>query len=119
MSLIGKLTDTEKLMIGEYIDSYASDESRRVASVEHILRLWDKNKSVYLDRLLDGQLMITKKVTYKQDTDETAEEVRRAILKNKDANKFLSDWRNMFGWFDYPGRDLPDDVRFNLYDMPN
>lgn len=119
MSLIGKLTDTEKLMIGEYIDSYASDESQRVASVEHILRLWDKNKSVYLDRLLDGQLMITKKVTYKQDTDETAEEVRCAILKNKDASKFLSDWRNMFGWFDYPGRDLPDDVRFNLYDMPN
>lgn len=119
MSLIDKLTEQEIRMIGDYIDTYSSNETRRTASVQHLLRLWDSNKSIYLDRLFGGDLTITKKITYKQDIEETAEEIRIAILKNSEASGFLHKWRNMFGWFDYPGRDLPDDVRFNLYDMPN
>ena len=119
MSLIDKLTDTEKRMMESYIDRYAMDDTYRTASIEYLLRFWDKNKSEYLDRLFEGNLTISKMVTFKQDVEETADEIRRIVMHDKVANKFLMEWRNTFGWYDCPGADLPEEVRYNCYDMPN
>ena len=122
MSLIDVLTEKDKEMITAYIDWYACEDSGRTASVEHLLRFWDEAKSGYLYKLLGNQLTVTKPVTFKQDIDETAEEVRRAIQVSSGASEFLARWRREFGWRGYgdPNActdDLPEDVRYELYAM--
>lgn len=121
MSLINKIPDAELKMIERYIDDYGCTDTKRIASVEHILRFWDSAKSDYLYNLLGDQLMITKEITFKQDMDELTEEVRKAISHNKAANEFLSEWRTTFGWHLFPRTEiedkLPEEVKNNLYCM--
>jgi hypothetical protein len=91
--------------------------------VDHILRIWEREKSKALANIFGGQLMITRPITFKQDIEETCEEVRKAISENPDANSFLYDWRDKFGWHHWDNHkylgfidnDIDDEVKHYLY----
>lgn len=120
MSLIENISKNEKELMEKYIDNYASEQyGIRSASIDYLLRFWDREKEKYLFKLLGNQLMVTKEITFKQDIEETAEEVSRAIMANSNASKFMNEWRQNFGWI-FGGsivQHIPSDVRRSLYDM--
>lgn len=118
MSVMNKLTAKDKEMIGAYIDAYAGDDHYHSASIEYLLRFWEENKNEYLGDLLGGELSVTKEITFKQDIDETSEEVRLAVMHNKEASAFLSSWRDKFGW-SYAEKEIPRDIAYILYNMPS
>ena len=121
MSLRDKLSAKEKKMIEYYIDRNASDESSRVADVDHILRLWDREKSKAISNLFGGELMITQPVTFKQDVEETSQEIQHAVMTNDDAKEFLTMWRQKFGWTPIWGEDplteveMDEDAKYSVY----
>ena len=115
MSLVDKLTDREKTMIEKYIDAYATYDVQRTASVDHLLRFWDQAKSEYLADMFNGQLMITKPVTFVQGEEELQEQIGKALRDNQDALDFCTTWRDKFGWSHDDAMD--EQVRWNLYRM--
>jgi hypothetical protein len=70
MNLIELLTPEEKEMIGTYIDLYAfeSNDGRRSASVEEVLRIWNRSKQG-LYNLFQGNLILKKQVEFKKSED--------------------------------------------------
>lgn len=85
MALRELLTVSEKHMIEEYIDEYASDYSRRTVDADYILREWASAKGQYLARVFSGKLILSKEISYKKSPD---------VLSNELWDKCCNQWSN-------------------------
>lgn len=82
VGIMEKLTDNDKKMLIDYIESYgfACGEGGAVkASFDHLFRFWEKNKSQYLFDMFGGELILQKEVVYKKCYEDLEDELNRAL----------------------------------------
>lgn len=79
MGLFERLSEDEKHMMERYIDSYASfNGTERTAPLEHIMRIWNKEKEP-LFHMLNDQFIISKDIVFTKDTDQIIDDLDSAI----------------------------------------
>lgn len=80
---MNKISAEEMNMITEYRRAYGYKECDNAqgffAISPEILRVWEKAKEIYLSRLFNGELTITKKLTYEKSRTELEEEIENLI----------------------------------------
>lgn len=86
MNIFDKLTDSEKQAMRWYIDTYAGESNEEQASLEHVMRVWDGAKSIYLYKLLGNNLKISRDIEIEMDHDELCREI----------DKKMEDYNNAF-----------------------
>lgn len=94
MTLTDQINATELKMIERYIDSYAIND-HRIASVQHILRVWDQAKSDYLYKMFDNQFILSKPIEFTRGVEEMATELENKIGRfgdNRRAYEFIEDF---------------------------
>lgn len=80
MGLFEKLSEDEKEMMEQYIDSYASfNGSNRSASLEWIMRVWNEQKET-LFHMFGDQFILSKDIIYTKDIDQISEDLDHAIF---------------------------------------
>ena len=91
--LFEKLPENEKLLIEQYIDTYACDgKAPRTATLEHILRIWDAEKR-NLYEILGNEFIISKNISYEKDEEElTSEYGRMAYSDNSPTQIFRQNY---------------------------
>lgn len=102
--LFEKLSDKEVRLMRNYIDEFGPNNGSRVyedsATMDHILRFWDKEKSDYLYRLLGEQFIIEKEVSYTIPFGKLRDQVRNSIENGKMKpfyQAFSTEMKNRFG----------------------
>ena len=78
MRPIEALTQNDKDLINAYINDYADPTEVTRAPIEHILRVWDRNKQHLFD-LLGGQLIKEIPLTYEKSESEMLKEVSELL----------------------------------------
>lgn len=82
MNIFDKISSTDKDMINYYIDRYSGGSEVTVdherASLEYLLRFWDRNKGAYLYKLLGNQFIISKDFEYTKGFDLLCQEINDA-----------------------------------------
>lgn len=105
MSIFEYLSDTDKAMMEEYIDSYAIEDAGRSASLQHLMRYWSSGKEP-LYKAFGNRFVIEKPVKFEKQSFEIVKEVEAAIdrkLKEEFKEKLL--------------QLFYDGVIFDLYDV--
>lgn len=107
MNLFDIIPENEKYLIDSYINEYAEVNSKRKASLDHILRIWAENKEM-LYKYLGSQLQIRKEIEY---------EMSQAAINNKMLELFRDDEKFAKICIKYRewllSEDLPEDVKEN------
>ena len=93
MALIDKITVVEEEAMLRYIHWYADANSS--LSKETLLQYWNKNKES-LAAAFGGDLILSKKITYKKDVDELSEEIDNAIFSYCNRVEFVSQFRQLY-----------------------
>lgn len=101
--LFNLLSEEEKTMASAYIRAYAFDETRsesEYAPLEHILRIWEENKSKSLFKMLGEKLIISKEITFDMPAEELEAEMNKRIFGAYDspARKFVEAMHSKFGY---------------------
>lgn len=94
MALVDQINSTELKMIEQYIDNYAIN-THRTASVEYILRVWDKAKSDYLYNMFEHQFILSKPIEFHRGLEEMAEELENKVGRygeNYRAYRFIEEF---------------------------
>ena len=122
MDLLKYVTETEKEVIGRYIDDYA--EVPLNVSVDKILQPWAKNKETLFPLFADT-LILEKDVTYVKGEDELLEDIYHQLIDNpKDevVYNFVNSWKEAFCYrFRWYTRErdeeaeAQEEMRSNLY----
>ena len=65
MRLMELISESERALIVNYIKTYAVDNTTRsdMAPLSHILRLWEKSKSEYLNKIFKDSLILSKPIS--------------------------------------------------------
>lgn len=102
MSIMECLSQGEKDMMADYIAENASYDRlnpEKRMPIEHILRIWARNKEYDLFNLFDGKLILNKKVVYERDFDEIYDDMNDALFSwrtcNPAANNFIKSFREL------------------------
>ena len=77
MSLIDKLSQTEKTAIMRYINTYADVPSK--SNIETLLRFWDVGKSSYLSQLFKDGFVLKKDIMYEKPEEFVVSELSHAL----------------------------------------
>ncbi len=71
-----------KVELEDYIRTYAGDHAvnsgRAPASLDYLMRAWEKNKGDHLFKLMGGQYIIEKKYSFNKDVSEITNEIRQS-----------------------------------------
>lgn len=98
MTIFNALKQNELDMIKNYVNAYgARDENKEMdCSIEHLLRFWEDAKEDYLSNLFDGNLILTKEISYKRDDSEVSDDIESKLIsrwhKNPDCGDFVEAW---------------------------
>ena len=88
--LFNKISQNEQNMISQWIKNYScscgKEKVPEIIPLQHILRFWETNKSEYLYRLLNNQLILEKEVCYSCPQ----ENIERDISLELDCGKMCS-----------------------------
>lgn len=83
MSLLEKLSTDERNMLIDYIESYGfsgGDSGTMKAPFDYVFRFWDANKSNYLANMFNGELILSKEISYKRDVDDLMDELNNRLF---------------------------------------
>ena len=101
--MFDKLSDNDKNMISNYIESYAfagGEKGSMHTTLEYILRFWDQHKSENLDKIFGGQLILEKEVSYVRSTEELEGQMNQVFFDysthDTDAYKFVREFYSIF-----------------------
>ena len=112
MNMFTKLSDEEINLMEAYIETYGSydgDHIHMKANMEYILRFWEKNKA-NLFRVLGGNLIVSKNLTFDRPRREIEEEVYLLINSaGADGREF---YQNFCSWTNTQG-----DLKWKLYEL--
>lgn len=92
------LTHNDKAKIESYRNTYASawDRKDRLASIEHLLRHWNKAKSQYLEKLFGDKLIITKSIKFNEDKYDLWNKMSDLVHRDERANKFYKEITDIY-----------------------
>lgn len=100
MSMYNLLTNHEIDMMDYYIKNYGPREDyvEPSASMEHLMRFWDRGKSEYLNRIFKDNLILEKTISFEKDIEEIQDEIRVKVIDRycsdsaKECEDFLRAW---------------------------
>ena len=112
------LTESDIGKITNWIERYAEGDSAKInnntsmASLEHILRFWKKNKEQYLFSLLNNQLIFSKEIVYNKTINQLMEELREQYYKRHSKLDYFV--CNFNEWLSYRIPEELKEYRFEL-----
>ena len=100
MSIFKTLSKEDKDLMYDYIYLYGARSNcvQPISNIEHLLRFWDSAKSEYLSDIFNGELILSKNITFQKDNEEMAEEIGKNITRfssNNDCREFLNAWHEL------------------------
>lgn len=115
-----KLSENEKELMVEYINSYAGADGEcpmsrlNIHDLPHILRFWESAKSD-LFKAFGEELILTREFKYSPSRSQLEGAIDEALYgANRICGKFLAQWQD-FVWSSYsPSRKWPPEVRSAL-----
>ena len=83
MAIFSQLTRPETEMIYDYIYQYGSRSgyNQPIAPLAKILKPWEEAKEQYLHQMMGGELIKTKKISFKKSEEEIANTIREEVTR--------------------------------------
>ena len=97
LSVFELLTDRDKELIEDYIGAYANyncdiTKTNNYKGLQRVLHEWDNEKSIFLEKMFEGQLILHRPFTYKMSSDGLEREYKNLVKENSAPLDMVHSW---------------------------